>query len=364
MSMAIEFAPAVRSAEKARIAVAGPAGSGKTYTALAIATYLSPEPMTVAVVDTERGSASKYQGVNGWQFESHRPTSYSPEDLPDVLSVAAGRGFAVVIVDSLSHYWMGSDGMLEQVDRRTRGNSSFNSGWKDMRPVERRMIDALLSYPGHVIVTLRTKSEWVIEKDDKTGKSKPTRIGLKPEQREGLEYEFDVMGELDLANTLTISKTRVPGLHGAVIDKPGAPLAETIRDWLADGEELPGPMEYRARLLNLTARTQVADLRSEVATVGLLNAPVVDADGKPVLLGALIDRRLAEPLPADVARDELRALAGQHGWNTRQISDAYRAAHDSTELKAETDPDKIRAFTADLAAAPEQGLALAGGTPT
>ena len=358
--MGIEFTPAVRSAEKARIALAGPAGSGKTYTALALATFLAAPTGVVGVIDTERGSASKYEGVNGWQFHTYRPPTFSPQSLIEALATAAGYGFTTLVVDSLSHYWMGSEGMLEQVDRRTpSGGSSFSTGWKDMRPVERRMIDALVSYPAHIIVTLRTKSEWVIETD--RGKSKPVRVGLKPEQRDGLEYEFDVVGELNLESTLTISKTRIPALHGAVIEKPGAALAETIRDWLADGADRPGPLEYRALVLDATSLAELRQLHADVSRVGLLNAPVVSADDLPMLLGELIEARMAEPQPADAARTALRALVKQHRWDAKRVGAAFRATHDGADLNTEPDADRIRAFAADLAAAPEQILSLAGG---
>lgn len=286
--MTIKFAPATRAAVKARIALTGPSGSGKTYTSLMLACALSDR---VAVIDTERGSASMYVGLNGWEFDTLNPQSFSPASLIEALGVAAGAGYGCVVIDSLSHYWMGVDGMLEQVDARTKNNNSFGSGWKDMRPVERRMIDALVSYPGHVICTLRTKTEYVIEKDDR-GKNKPVKVGLKPEQREGLEYEFSVVGDLDHSNTLTVSKTRLPMLNGAVLVKPGPELAVTIKDWLAEGESVAGPLDYRAQALDPEATySGMLALHATVTTAGLLNAPVTDEDDRPTTLGDLIVAR-------------------------------------------------------------------------
>jgi hypothetical protein len=285
--VSVKFLPATRAAAKARIALAGPSGSGKTYTGLSLACRLAER---VAVIDTERGSASKYVGLNSWAFDTLAPTSFSPQSLTEALAVAGGEGYGCVVVDSLSHYWMGVDGMLEQVDRRAKGGNNF-SGWKEARPDERRMIDSLVSYPGHVIVTLRVKTEYVIEDNDR-GKKVPRKVGLRPEQREGIEYEFDVIGDLDLDNTLTVSKTRIPMLHGATIPKPGPELGETIRDWLADGVETAGPMTYRADALDPDATVVV--LRELLATVreaGLLNAPVVDAEGAPTVLGDLVVAR-------------------------------------------------------------------------
>jgi hypothetical protein len=285
--MTIEFVPATRAAVKARIAITGPSGSGKTYTGLAIASALGEK---IAVIDTERGRASLYVGINGWRFDTLSPQSFSPTSLTEALGVASGQGYDVVMVDSLSHYWMGVDGMLEQADRRAKGGNSF-SGWKEVRPDERRMLDALASFPGHVIVTLRTKTEYVIEQNDR-GKSVPRKVGMKPEQREGIEYEFDLVADMDLDNVLTVSKTRIPALAKAVLAEPGAELAITIRDWLADGEDVPGPLLYRSQALD--PDLSVEDLRilhSTVAAAGLANAPVVDGDGNPTVLGALIVAR-------------------------------------------------------------------------
>ncbi|MER7078162.1 MULTISPECIES: ATP-binding protein [Bacteria] len=280
------FQPATRSAAKARIALAGPSGSGKTYTALSLATTLSE---TVAVIDTERGSASKYAGINGWQFATVSPHSFSPASLVELLAVASGEGFGCVVIDSLSHYWMGVDGMIEQADRRAKGGNSF-SGWKEAKPDERRMIDALVSYPGHVIATLRVKTEYVIE-DNERGKKAPRKVGMKPEQREGIEYEFDVVGELDYDNTLTVSKSRIPILSRAVVPEPGAELAATIRDWLADGDAAPGALDYRARALGMASADDLLALWYEAERAGLRHAPITDDQGQPTTLGELIKAR-------------------------------------------------------------------------
>lgn len=291
--MTIQFVAATRAASNARIALDGPSGSGKTYTALTLATRLSDK---VAVIDTERGRASLYVGVNGWHFDTLSPQAFSPQSLTESLAVAGGNGYGCVVVDSFSHYWMGVDGMLEQADKRAKNGNSF-SGWKEARPDERRMLDALASYPGHVIVTLRVKTEYVIEENER-GKKVPRKVGMKPEQREGIEYEFDVVGDLDLDNTLTISKTRIPMLHGQVIAKPGPEVAETIADWLADGEDVPGPLAYRAEALDPDATFDgLKVLFEKVTGLGLRGAPVLDEHGAPTVLGDLIMARGRELAP-------------------------------------------------------------------
>lgn len=279
----IEFKPATREASYARIALTGPSGSGKTYTALALALGLTDK---VAVVDTERGSASKYVGLNGWQFDTVQPDSYSPKSLVDILGVAAGAGYGAIVIDSLSHYWMGVDGMLEQADRHSVRGNTF-AGWKEVRPDERRMIDALVSFPGHVIVTMRSKTEYVIEENDR-GKKGPRKVGMKPEQREGIEYEFDLVGDLDYDNTLTVVKSRIHTLAKAVIPLPGEDLAAQIAAWLSEGEKVPTVAEYRKRALAAVTVDELRRLFEEVSSHRLGAAPTTDADGNPGTLGDLI----------------------------------------------------------------------------
>lgn len=281
--MTVLFKPATREASFARIALSGPSGGGKTYTGLALATALADR---VAVIDTERGSASKYVGLNGWQFDTVQPDSYAPLSLVDMLGAAAGAEYGAVLVDSFSHYWMGVGGMLEQVDQRGRNGNNF-AGWKEVRPDERRMIDALVAYPGHVIVTMRSKTEYVIEENER-GKKVPRKVGMKPEQREGIEYEFDVVGDLDLDNTLTVTKSRIHTLARAVVPMPGEELAKQIAEWLSDGVKVPTVSEYRKRALGLTDMDDFRALFEEVSGHKLATAPTVDADGHPTVLGDLI----------------------------------------------------------------------------
>lgn len=289
-AMTATFTPATKSASKARIALCGPSGSGKTWTALSLASQLGDR---IAVIDTERGSASKYVGINGWKFDTVTPDRFAPSSLTELLGIASGAGYDVTIVDSWSHYWSGTDGMQEQADRRAKGGNSF-SGWKEIKPDERRMIDALVSYPGHLIVTMRSKTQYVIEQVEQNGRTKnvPRKIGLKPDQREGIEYEFDLVGDLDLDNVLTVSKSRIPTLSHAVIPQPGPELAEEIAKWLGEGEQLPTADEYRTRALATgMTYTELLALHTEVRKSGLLGAPVLDHDAHPTSLGDLIVAR-------------------------------------------------------------------------
>ncbi|GCD94049.1 ATP-binding protein [Embleya hyalina] len=290
--MTFTFQPATREQAKARIALAGPPGSGKTFTGL---TLLSEMTDRIAVIDTERGSASKYAGgAAGFEFDVLQLSTFDPRDLPKALAAAAAAGYGGVMVDSLSHFWSGSGGMLELVDAmgKRAGSGGGFGGWKDARPFERAMIDALLAYPGHVLVTMRTKVEWLITEDERNRK-KITKVGTKAEQREGIEYEFDIVGDLDQENTLVVSKSRCPALSGRVVNRPGADIATDILGWLNDGVEVVDPATYLDRAVAADATWDgLRELHAEVTRRQLVGSAVLHpVTGVPTTLGAVIVER-------------------------------------------------------------------------
>src|SRR2546423_7087663 len=216
----VSFQKAVKRDAKLRFAVCGPSGSGKTYTLLNLATELGGP---VALVDTEHGSASKYADL--FDFDVLELDSYDPLRLIEIIDQAAARHYRVLCIDSLSHFWIGKDGELDKVDRAARRMQNPNSfaAWKQVTPIHNALIDKIIGAPLHILVSMRAKTEWVLDRDDK-GKTAPRKVGLAPVMREGIEYEFDVCGDMDHENTLDITKSRCPKLTGAAFPKPGKEL--------------------------------------------------------------------------------------------------------------------------------------------
>lgn len=240
----MQFAKAVKYDAKARIALVGPSGSGKSMTSLEIATYLAGPDGKIAALDTEHGSLSKY--ADKYSFSVFEPTYYTIPVFLDALKSAIDGGFSVFCVDSLSHFWMGAGGALEFVDaatkRSTRGDSF--GAWKDYRAEERKMLDAILAAPIHIIVTMRTKSAYEMQKNDK-GKMVRVKVGLAPIQTDGLEYEFDLVGYMDDENSLIVDKTRCPDYGSAVINRPKGEDFDKFSAWLK-GEKKPLPWGEKA----------------------------------------------------------------------------------------------------------------------
>lgn len=232
------FKQAVKSQSKLRMTIDGPAGSGKTYTALRFAHAIAQRVGgKIAVIDTERGSASKYVGESPdgypWQFDVLELTTFSPEKYTEAVLAAGRAGYAVLVIDSLSHAWEGTGGALEIKDR-VSGASSENSytAWRHVTPLHNRMIDTILQAPLHVITTMRSRTEYVPETGPNGKITNIRRVGLAPVQRPGMEYEFDLVCDMDWSHIMTVGKSRCSAVADARLEKPGHEFVSALLNWL------------------------------------------------------------------------------------------------------------------------------------
>lgn len=345
-----EFTPATKEQAKARVAFAGLPGSGKTWTSMIWATVFSGGER-FAVIDTERGSAAKYADV--FNFDVLTLTEYDPRDLIKAIAAAEKRGYPCLNIDTLSRFWSGKSGMLEFVDnvtKRTSHGNTFSSGWKEARPVENDMLEAMLGYSEHLIATMRVKPHYDVSRGQ-DGKTVPVKIGLQPDQRGGIEYEFDVVCDMDQEINLTISKTRCPALTGQVYNRPGPEIAETILAWLNDGTAGTSARDFADRALDPAATfAGLGALKQEIREAGKSGAMVIDTrpdHGDVISLDALVNRRGVEVRaagqpPATPARDTAavtrskpaeRANLGDWG----EAIDAIAGPEDAEVLEADAD---------------------------
>jgi DNA polymerase III delta prime subunit len=243
------FKKATKTQSRLRLALSGPSGSGKTYSALSIARHLGK---TIAVIDTEHNSAIKY--ADKFDFDVENLTDHHPAKYVEAIKEAGKAEYDVIIIDSLSHAW------FKELELAGKG---FD-GWKNVRPLERALIDAMLSSPCHVIATMRSKTEYVMEEYTKKNGDRgtaPNKVGLAPIQTSGIEYEFDIAGEINLEHILTISKSRCPELSNQTFLNPGQELAECLRAWLTDG--VPMPETQQQKCDRVRAAREAAGLDTE-----------------------------------------------------------------------------------------------------
>ncbi|MGI5151400.1 AAA family ATPase [Plantactinospora sp. CA-294935] len=342
--------PASRKKAKARVALAGPSGAGKTLTGLKLLYTLTGAQTIadgferIAFIDTERDSADKYAvnptlpGVGdmtpdeagGYGFMKFSPVKYDPRQLVELIDEAALAGFTGFMLDSASHYWFGPGGILELVDlfARNHGGRSMD-GWKDVRPIERAYIEALMSFPGHVVVAMRSKQRYEVI-DGSDGRKKVSKLGMQPDQRDGLEFEFDVVGDIDQDHYLRITKSRCDALADEVIHKPGAELAHQLLDWLENGEP-PRDPDWPKALASCGSREDLAVLWQRAQRLGKTQtlraafnargAEIAAARNAPGLPTSQLDRALVEAASAAPA-DAAEATAAESPADARRAAQA------------------------------------------
>lgn len=225
------FVRATKRQSKARVALDGPSGSGKTWTGLVTATALGGK---VAVIDSERGSASKYAG--DFEFDVlELDGDFHPDRYIEGIHQAEHAGYDVVLIDSLTHAWAGKNGVLEQVDAaKARFGGNSQRAWAVGTPMWQALIDAMLQSTIHVIATMRSKVKYV-EVDKGGGRKGYEKMGMEPVARDGIDYEFDVVGDLDLEHNLVVSKTRAGKRLDTMYKRPGPEFGRAILAWLSDG---------------------------------------------------------------------------------------------------------------------------------
>lgn len=241
------FKKAVKEQSKLRLAIDGLAGSGKTFSALSIASWISTFMREhghgegrIAVIDSERGSASLY--ADKFDFDVCELDSFSPLSYVEKIHEAEAAGYDIIIADSISHAWAGKGGALDQKDQAAdRGGNSWTA-WRNVTPKHNALVDAMLQCKAHFIATMRVKMDYVQEANEK-GKTEIKKVGLQSIQREGMDYEFTLVGDIDHSHTMKISKTRVDGIDiGDQFEKPGETFARKVYSWLMSGAA-PRPRE-------------------------------------------------------------------------------------------------------------------------
>jgi hypothetical protein len=254
------FRKAERKKAKLRLALCGPAGSGKTYSALLIAQGLGGK---IAMIDTEHGSGELYAHLYDYDVAPLNPP-FTPERYIQVIYEAERAGYDVLIIDSLSHAWSGEGGVLDMKDAATRASKSGNSfaAWREVTPEHNRLVETMLRTNLHLIVNMRTKTAWEVVEED--GKKRPVKVGLAPLQREGLEYEFTVVLDLSVEGHIaTATKDRTSLFDGKHF-LPNQNTGEELLEWLEAGQDIQELSEaaLQAYLERLATIEDISDLKA------------------------------------------------------------------------------------------------------
>jgi hypothetical protein len=233
--MTLQFKKATREKVKVKIGITGPAGSGKTDNALAFGRQLVGEHGRIACIDTENESASLYGDLYDFDALDIAPP-YTSQRYMDAIDAAVAAGYDALVIDSISHQWEGSGGILDRKtieERRSGPNVNGFALWQKYKEEHRKFVAHVLHAPIHIIACMRSRHEYV--QSERNGKKVVEKLGMAPITGEGMEFEFSVVFDLNMQHIATATKDRTGLFDGQLIDiridRPGVRVAS----WLQSG---------------------------------------------------------------------------------------------------------------------------------
>lgn len=274
---------AQRRRAKIKMAIQGPSGSGKTYSSLLLAFGLCCDYNKVAVIDTENHSADLYAHLGDYNVISLK-APFNPERYMEALAACEKAGMEVVIIDSVSHEW---DNLLDY-HSSLPGNSFTN--WSKVTPRHNEFVQRILQSPCHIIATIRTKQDYVL--NEKNGKMVPEKVGLKSVQRDGLDYEFTLVFDLDIKNHALASKDRTGLFFGKPEQKITTETGQIIRNWCDSGQETTAA-DISERINDCQSIGELLELYKQYPQFNAALQPEFEGRKRQILIGQEVTTQLA-----------------------------------------------------------------------
>lgn len=312
--MTFEFKPAVRESVGLLIGLAGGTGSGKTYSAMRLASGISGDK-PFALIDSEAGRGKHYADAFRFDHGDLR-APFRPDAYVEAIVAADKAGYSVIVVDSMTHVWAGDGGVLDwqedELDRMAGDNWQKReavkmAAWIKPKVSHKQMVQKLLQVRAHLILCFRAEEKIEMVRED--GKMK-----IQPKQ-----------GPTGLNGWMPVCEKNLP--------------FELTASFLltADAPGIPKPIKLQQQHWDLFP----------------LDKPITEASGKAVADWANGGKRAPTPEPDNALTDAMMAAAKQ---GVKVFTAAYNAL--KPEQKAMIKPIRERDFmptarNADAAAAAE-----------
>jgi hypothetical protein len=326
--MTTTFVPQPRKAEKRRVklkmGVQGPSGSGKTWGALSLAKNLWPTAK-ICVVDTENDSASLY--ADRFEFDTiPLPPPFETARYEACIEAVVRGGYDVLIMDSISHQWDGEGGILRRKEEKDQRGGNSYANWSSFTPEHTHFVELIKQAPIHIIATMRSKQDYILE-DNGKGKQAPRKVGMAPVQRDGFDYEFSIVFDVQMDHKAAVSKNRTGLFEGKILNLADKKVADQLREWLESGKEVQDEEKAGWKLDNK---------QPDEAT-----KPAESAPAKPAEATSLITGKVDKPKQTD--KGIWFELNGKQVYAPHDIS--ITSIHVGDECELEVVPSKTKKGT-------------------
>lgn len=286
-----------RQAEKRKLALkillSGSSGSGKTYSALRLATgIVNKAGGEIYLINTEGDRGEMYAEKFKYKIVD-LPEPRSPENYIEAIQYCMDEGASVIIIDSLSHEW---NYLNEQVNNMP-GNS-FNN-WGKQKPRHRKLVDFIVEAKVHIIATGRGKDEYVMETNDKN-KTQIKKVGVGVQQEKDTEYEymvtFNIAQDTNVATPMKDNSELFTNKYSVLCETDG----EALYDWANSGDVPVQKPTY-----------DIDKLRADIIEVAKAKGGSKNPDVKEVcerLIGTINPNKSEDGKALTQLLDELKAI--------------------------------------------------------
>lgn len=258
--MALQIKKARKEKIWVKVAVGGSSGSGKTYSALRLATGIAKaggytpvdlgdgEKAMIGFIDTEAGRCRYYANEFNFadlQLSDDDPKvrdKFTPERYIEAIDLFEDMGFKVLVIDSLSHEWQ----FLNDLNNKMGGNTWAN--WSKLTPRHDKLMEKILQSPMHIIATMRGKDKY--ETSERDGKKVIKKVAEGLKQRDNIEYDYTTTFMVDQEThvaTVTKDNTHLfENRYEVLTEKDG----EALFNWANSGEGVMPVMKSLSKIIN------------------------------------------------------------------------------------------------------------------
>jgi len=233
---------AVREKTHMKLALTGPSGAGKIWAAIGLAKGLSDDGRVV-VIDSENNSSSFYSGTTDepgqWDFDViPLKAPFTPQSYMAAVEAAVEAGYSIAVIDSLTHEWAASGGILdEKAAKDMQGGNSYTN-WNGIKQIHNAFIESLLQAPIHIVATLRSKTDYVLETTTNKHREEvqaPRKVGMAPISSYGIDYEFSIVFDIDRATHMAVASKDRTAMFGNKAMFLTPQIGKQLKAWMEGG---------------------------------------------------------------------------------------------------------------------------------
>jgi len=309
--MTVSFRPAVRENVWLLVGLAGGTGSGKTFSAMRLASGMAGDKK-FAVIDTENGRARHY--ADQFRFDvADLAEPFRPERYAEAIESAATAGYPVIVVDSFSHEHAGTGGLLdwhEEEFQRMGGRDSVKmTAWIKPKMAHKQMVSRLLQVNAHIILCFRAEEKVEIIDDP----AKPGKKLIVPKRSLTGAAGWVPIAEKTLPYELTASFL-------LTADEPGIPKPIKLQEQHRPMVPLDRPISEETGAALAAWASGAASAVGTPEKAGRETTAAPPAEEAPVLAGGAPARSDDDPaFASQPQRKRLFAIAKENGVESARL---------------------------------------------